>query len=107
MKELFELFYRQLWTPKHCDKIIATLSDDKIHGVIASIMTIIQQNSNRPIDSKFSFVANNTLSGGVFPCYEERCRTKHIDTLARNAILYADVVYIQNPFDKYLHISFF
>jgi hypothetical protein len=107
MKELFDLLNQQLWTPKHCDKIIVTMSDDKIHVVIDSIISIIQRSNIISDTSKFSFVANNTLSGGSFPCSRDKCRINHIDTLARNAVLYADVVYIQNPFDKYLHILHF
>ncbi|UPL50808.1 hypothetical protein [Hymenobacter sublimis] len=107
MKELFDLLYQQLWTPKHCNKIIATMSDDKIYAVIDSAISIIQRSNSIKHDSKFSFVANNTLSGGTFPCSRDLCRINHIDTLARNAALYADVVYIQNPFEKYLHTAYF
>jgi hypothetical protein len=107
MRELFDLLNQQLWTPKFCDKIIATMSDDKIYAVIDSAISIIQRANSINNNSKFSFVANNTLSGGTFPCSQDRCRINHIDTLARNAILYADIVYIQNPFDKYLHATYF
>jgi len=58
-------------------------------------------NSNRE-KGNFSFIANSTLSGFSFPCGDIDCKIKSIYSLARNAILYADTVYLQNPFEQYL-----
>lgn len=55
----------------------------------------------------FNFIANSTLSGLPFPCEELSCRLENLDRLSRNSILYADTVYIQNPFHDYLRYKSF
>lgn len=49
----------------------------------------------------YGFIANSQLSGGISPCANFKCRLGHVDGLARFATLYADMVLIENPFDKY------
>ena len=57
--------------------------------------TIIPKNS-------FSFTSNGSLSGGRFPCASHKCRLQKIDELSSFAALYADHVFVQNPFDVLL-----
>lgn len=53
----------------------------------------------RQPNENFSFIANSSLSGGRYPCSDLDCRTKKLDQLVSFASLYADEVYIQNPFE--------
>lgn len=55
---------------------------------------------NEKGNDNFSFVANSSLSGGQFPCSYPECRKTKLDSLASFAALYADEVYIQNPFEN-------
>ncbi|MBN7798413.1 hypothetical protein [Parahaliea mediterranea] len=48
----------------------------------------------------FSFVANSSLSGGPHPCSYPDCRITKLEGLLSFAVLYADEVYIQNPFEE-------
>jgi len=50
--------------------------------------------------SGFTFVANSSLSGGRHPCGNPDCRSKKLEELVSFAALYADAVYIQNPFEE-------
>jgi hypothetical protein len=50
----------------------------------------------------FSFIANSSLSGGRHPCSYSECRIKKLDQLVSFSSLYADEVYIQNPFEEIL-----
>lgn len=107
MQAFFEyLNSKGLTQKKYANKLYsltpAELMDLIANGVgLASVDRTLDKNSN------FNFVANDTLSGGMFPCTELPCRLSNIDTLARNAILYADTVFISNPFEKYTHIDEF
>lgn len=67
-----------------------------INDIISKSYSAKTKNSN------FNFIANDTLSGLSFPCEQVECKLRNIGTLARNAILYADKVYIQNPLESYL-----
>lgn len=51
-------------------------------------------------NKNFSFTANSSLSGGSYPCSYPDCREKKLKELVSFASLYADEVYIQNPFEK-------
>lgn len=107
MQEFFEYLKSKGITQRNYPKKLYNLSDEQlkdlvINGIgIASISRTVDKNSN------FNFVANDTLSGGIFPCAEIGCRIRNIDALARNAILYADTVFISNPFEKYIHVNNF
>src|SRR5699024_2968883 len=48
--------------------------------------------------------ANSSLSGGVSNCANLQCRLNKLDELVSFASLYADVIYINNPFEP-LYIS--
>lgn len=50
----------------------------------------------------FSFIANSSLSGGSHPCSSPPCRIKKLQELVSFSSLYADEVYIQNPFEEIL-----
>lgn len=50
----------------------------------------------------FSFVANGPLSGAPEPCAAFECRQAYLTGMARLAALYADAVYVENPFDRYV-----
>lgn len=47
----------------------------------------------------FSFTANSALSGGSHPCASPGCRLERTESLIAFAALYADEVYIQQPFE--------
>lgn len=55
--------------------------------------------------SPYNQWSSSTLSGGTFPCASPRCRIGAANELGRYAALYADRVYIQNPFNRY-HSAF-
>jgi len=107
MQQLFDYLNVIGLKGKSLHKILFKLKDSDIIQILEIINNIIQENSDIKSDSKFSFVANSTLSGEPRPCASYSCRLNNIDTLARNSILYADTVYVTNPFEKYYHcISF-
>jgi hypothetical protein len=49
--------------------------------------------------SPFMFVANTSLSGGPSPCSAPACRIGAVDDLGRFAALYADHVFLPDPFN--------
>lgn len=65
-----------------------------------SAITRYHSVSNKPANENFSFTANASLSGGRHPCAAPKCRMEKIDSLISFATLYADEVYIQNPFEN-------
>jgi hypothetical protein len=84
-------------------KYILDVGNDELCEFVKVINDIISESySAKPKNNNFNFIANDTLSGHSFPCEEVECKLSNIDTLARNAILYADKVYIQNPLESYL-----
>lgn len=91
----------QIETKEFLDYVIDA-DEDKLAEFISLLNYIIDQSfSQRDPDKGFTFVANSTLSGLSFPCGEIKCKLDNVVSLARNAILYADTVYIQNPFEVY------
>lgn len=58
-------------------------------------------------DTPFVFTANAELSGGTFPCRHLPCRLGNIRELSTFAILYADKILIENPFDDYVRNPYF
>lgn len=78
---------------------IMKAEDNDIHEFIKLFNDIIEHSTDESKPKAgFNFIANSTLSGLPFPCEELPCRLENLEKLARNAILYADTVYIQNPF---------
>jgi hypothetical protein len=53
--------------------------------------------------AKYRFVANRNLSGGGDYCSEIGCRMKEANLIATNTALYADTVFIGNPFEKWVN----
>lgn len=77
--------------------------DDELAEFVNLFNDVIDSSySKEKNNDKFNFIANSTLSGLSFPCGEIDCKINSIYSLARNAILYADTVYLQNPFEQYL-----
>ena len=70
---------------------------DTLQGYLNNLSTEINY-----ADNSYSFIANSQLSGDVSSCAGLSCRMDNVEQIARNAALYADRVFIQNPFDKYL-----
>lgn len=101
---------------KETDDAIAVWSDGDLEGAVfdspeeyvsefAEVMALISKHHFHSSDlpnENFSFVANSSLSGGTHPCSASECRNKRLDQLASFAALYADEVYIQNPFENIL-----
>lgn len=56
-------------------------------------------NSKQLVNDNFSFTANSALSGGKHPCSSAECRVAKLNQLITFSTLYADEVYIQNPFE--------
>jgi hypothetical protein len=83
------------------------LTDDQLRDLIINAIGYASISHKVNDFSPFNFLANSTLSGGGFPCAQMACRLKNIDKLARNAVLYADTVFLANPFDQYLHTETF
>jgi hypothetical protein len=68
----------------------------------ADTITCITSHHCRPkknVNENFSFTANSALSGGAHPCAAPACRVAKIEGLISFAALYADEVYIRNPFE--------
>jgi hypothetical protein len=84
------------------DYIIKADSSEIIEFLTLFNDIINDSSDTSKIQTGFNFVANTTLSGFPFPCAELLCRLENLDKLARNSILYADTVFIQNPFKRYL-----
>lgn len=104
IRTLFEaLKNKGLTSTKFAEKIYKLKEGDIVELVEAMANGVYTDNLDVDKGSQFNFIANNTLSGGPFPCAEFRCRVNNIDNLARNSILYADTVFISNPFEKYFH----
>lgn len=82
---------------------VLDVENDELSEFVKVLNDIISESySAKPKNNNFSFITNDTLSGHSFPCSEVECKLSNVDTLIRNAILYADKIYIQNPFETYL-----
>ncbi|EMK3331668.1 hypothetical protein V8050_004601 [Vibrio parahaemolyticus] len=76
--------------------------DEDIFELVESLFLITRHYhtvspSNR---NPFSFTANQTLSGWDNPCGSLDCRLSQVDKMLSFASLYADNVYVRNPFEK-------
>jgi hypothetical protein len=93
-----------LWSQGDIYKAVLNSTEEYVHE-FAEVMALISKHhfyiTNSP-NENFSFVANSSLSGGAHPCSAPMCRKKKLDQLASFSALYADEVYIQNPFEKIL-----
>lgn len=91
----------QLWSDGDISKAIYSSSNDELYE-FAELMALIAKYhfsyDGKP-NNNFSFIANSSLSGGRHPCANPECRTAKLSELLSFACLYADEVYIQNPFE--------
>jgi hypothetical protein len=107
MTELFEIFKKTKLTPNR----IPTLFD-ATDSHLNDVVTVINQNlPTRKLSgdshSPFSFVSNSQMGGGRTYCRHSNCRFSAAENLANNAALYADHIYLQNPFEYYARIDHF
>lgn len=92
----------RLWTDQ--DTIPAAIlgGSKKMVFELAETLALIAKYHTEPkklVNENFSFTANASLSGGRHPCAASECRMQKIGSLVSFAALYADEVYIQNPFE--------
>ena len=88
------------------DSVLSRSREDVIEFVEVLAIICRQSPSDRESsNSCHSFVANTSLSGGRHPCSNSICRGKKLDELIAFASLYADEVYIQNPFETLAQTS--
>jgi hypothetical protein len=84
---------------------IDLLTISKFVDINKEIGEIIKQHQ-RPVNNALSsFAAEPNLGGGSLECGRLQCRLNRIDKLSRYALLYSDVVYIDNFFDKHLFLK--
>lgn len=91
-----------LWSKGEIDKFINKCSNDKIYELVETLSLIAKYHFTPTIkpNENFSFVANSSLSGGSHPCSNHICRREKMSQLITFSSLYADDVYIQNPFEN-------
>lgn len=107
MEEFFEYLSQKGLTQNRFGKKLFKLHNEELRDLIINGIGFASISRKADKEANFNFVANSTLSGGPFPCGELPCRIKNIDNLARNSILYADTVFISNPFEQYIHLTEF
>ncbi|UTW61832.1 hypothetical protein KFE98_17735 [bacterium SCSIO 12741] len=81
------------------DKVMAW-NIEEFNDFHIRINEAIAYSKNRNTVNQYSFIANTQMSGGPDPCAMIDCRHKNLDLLARNTLLYADKVYLQNWFER-------
>jgi len=96
MHALFEYLARRDLNPRSAPPRIARWNNRALIKFLSDAEEIVRESWSFR-ESKFSFVANSSLSGGTRPCSSQSCRLKHADRLGRFAVLYGDQVTIQNP----------
>mgnify|MGYP000456264223 CR=1 FL=1 len=103
--EEFELsinLFRDIYGDGNIINAVNSADKDDIYEFTETLYLISKYHfkfENKP-NENFSFVANSSLSGGRFPCSHPRCRTQKLESLISFSSLYADEVYVQNPFEK-------
>lgn len=91
-----------LWTNGNVADAIHNSSANELYEFAETLALIAKyhfQPSTKP-NENFSFIANSSLSGGNQPCSYAECRKKKLNELITFSALYADEVYIQNPFEN-------
>lgn len=92
----------KLWGDGDIIKSLSNAQPDDVYE-FAETMALISKHhftSDKNPNKNFSFIANSSLSGGRHPCSHPKCRANKLDQMISFASLYADEVYIQNPFEK-------
>lgn len=95
-----------LWMQDGVAQSIEKLTPDSLFMLVETLYFITRNQVSCPTtnNENFSFIANSSLSGGVSNCANLQCRLNKLDELVSFASLYADVIYINNPFEP-LYIS--
>lgn len=95
-----------IWCDGDIQGTIFDSSDEKFYEFVETLSLISKYHfqPNEIVNDNFSFIANSSLSGGTHPCSSLECRKKKLNQLASFASLYADEVYIQNPFES-IHLN--
>jgi hypothetical protein len=91
-----------LWTDStNIEEAIFHASKDKLFEFSEVLALICRYHSQAKAkkNEQFSFTANSALSGGSHPCASPECRFRRTESLIAFAALYADEVYIQQPFE--------
>jgi hypothetical protein len=93
----------RLWcSGANIEEAIHSASNDELFE-FCEVLALISRHYNsrdaEPKNERFAFTANSALSGGSHPCASADCRTERIQSLMTFAALYADEVYIQQPFE--------
>lgn len=92
-----------LWSNNQSiEESIFKASEDELFELSETLACITRYYS-RPgtiRNDNFSFTANSALSGGNHPCAAPECRFQRVERLVSFAALYADEVYIQQPFEN-------
>ncbi len=106
---LFECFEMYKLTDGKAHTNIPNLSNSEIRKALDSFNGVIfSEKVDLDISSSmFNFIANTDLSGGIEHCSSSKCRMEKVKQMANFASLYADVVLIQNPFEKYETVNTF
>lgn len=84
------------------EKAIFDASKDDLFEFSETVARICRHHTRSETNNKneqFSFTANSALSGGAHPCASPKCRLGRTQSLVTFAALYADEVYIQQPFE--------
>ncbi|WP_440889431.1 hypothetical protein [Vibrio sp. WZ-1] len=83
-------------------QLIENVDEELIYQLIEVLFFITKHHfsSGRATQSPFSFTANQTLSGWDTPCGALECRLSKIDQMLSFSALYADEVYVRNPFEE-------
>jgi hypothetical protein len=92
----------RLWTNGNIVNDIHNRSAKDVYEFAETLALIAKyhfQPSAKP-NENFSFIANSALSGGNQPCSYAECRKNKLNELITFSALYADEVYIQNPFEN-------
>lgn len=99
--EIFELLNKFELSETRFPETIFNWDTEDFNIFYEAINIVINNSSSSKGKSGFKFVANNDFSGGGFTCSELECRSRNLDILARNSLLYADKVYLQNWFERH------
>jgi hypothetical protein len=103
IREFFKLLKREGLSSESVTETLAGWSPRYLHKFIEKCVLIIFGNTeavdNSPVS--FDFFPTSYLAAQA-GCDSVQCRLERADHLARFSALYADRVFIANPFDKYL-----
>jgi hypothetical protein len=94
-----EIIFRFLDRKAFSAEDVLSCSDSELVD-LACELSIALRPEIKPRNESFSFVANSSLSGGQFPCSALDCRLAKLDEVTSFAAMYADEVFIQDPFEK-------